>query len=85
MTDKDGTEVLRQPLDSESDYTLVENLVPGTTYHVALLKSDDSVLWEDDVKTKLVTGEFPLLKYQQVDGYALVQLLNFRLMSLLTS
>lgn len=53
VTDKDGTEVVRQPLDSESDYTLVENLVPGTTYHVALLKSDDSVLWEDDVKTKL--------------------------------
>ena len=76
VADKDGTEVVRQSLDSESGYTLVENLVPGTAYHVALLKSDDSVLWEDDVKTKPVAREFPLLKYQQVDGYTLVQLLN---------
>ena len=65
-----------ESLDSENDYTLVENLVPGTAYHVALLKSDDAVLWKDDVKTKSVTGKFPLLKYQQVDEYMLVQLLN---------
>ena len=65
-----------ESLDSENDYTLVEYLAPGTTYHVALLKSDDAVLWKDDVKTKSVTGKFPLLKYQQVDGYMLVQLLN---------
>ena len=32
--------------------------------------------WKDDVKTKSVTGKFPLLKYQQVDEYMLVQLLN---------
>lgn len=76
VTDEEGTEVVRRSLDSENDYTLVENLVPGTTYHVALLKSDDAVLWKDDVKTKSVTGKFPLLKYQQVDGYMLVQLLN---------
>ena len=31
---------------------------------------------EGDVKTKSVTGKFPLLKYQQVDEYMLVQLLN---------
>ena len=68
--------MVRRSLDSENDYTLVENLAPGTTYHVALLKSDDAVLWKDDVKTKSVTGKFPLLKYQQVDGYMLVQLLN---------
>lgn len=76
VTDEEGTEVVRRSLDSENDYTLVENLAPGTTYHVALLKSDDAVLWKDDVKTKSVTGKFPLLKYQQVDGYMLVQLLN---------
>ncbi|MDR0713610.1 MAG: hypothetical protein LBF89_05040 [Bacteroidales bacterium] len=76
VTAKDGAEVVRQPLNSE-DYTLVENLAPGTSYRVALLKSsDNSVLWEADVKTKPVAGEFPLLKYQQVDGYTLVQLLN---------
>ena len=68
VTDENGTEVARRSLDSENDYTLVENLVPGTAYHVALLKSD--------VKTKFVTGKFPLLKYQQVDEYMLVQLLN---------
>lgn len=76
VTDEEGTEVVRRSLDSENDYTLVENLVPGTAYHVALLKSDDAVLWKDDVKTKSVTGKFPLLKYQQVDEYMLVQLLN---------
>ena len=76
VTDENGTEVARRSLDSENDYTLVENLVPGTAYHVALLKSDDAVLWKDDVKTKSVTGKFPLLKYQQVDEYMLVQLLN---------
>ena len=67
VTDENGTGVVRLSLDSENDYTLVENLVPGTAYHVALLKSDDAVLWKDDVKTKSVTGKFPLLKYQQVD------------------
>lgn len=76
VTDGNGTEVMRRSLDSDDDYTLVGNLTPGTTYHVALLKSDNTVLWEDDVKTRPVAGKFPLLKYQQVDGYMLVQLLN---------
>ena len=67
---------MRRSLDSDNDYTLVGNLTPGTTYHVALLKSDNTVLWEDDVKTRPVAGKFPLLKYQQVDEYMLVQLLN---------
>ena len=44
VTDEEGTEVVRRSLDSENDYTLVENLAPGTTYHVALLKSDDAVV-----------------------------------------
>lgn len=71
----DGQKI-QQPLDPEVDYLLVEDLNPGKTYHLSLLKPNDSVQWERDIKTRPYTGDFPLLKYQQVDGYTLVQLLN---------
>lgn len=83
-TDKAGTLVIEsddgkkihQSLNPETDYSLVKDLIPGKTYHLSLLKPGDSIQWEKDIKTKPQTGEFPLLKYQQVDGYTLVQVLN---------
>lgn len=72
----DDGKKIRQPLDPEADYSLIEELIPGKSYHLSLLKPDDSVQWERDIKTRPQAGGFPLLKYQKVDGYALVQILN---------
>ena len=54
VTDENGTEVVRRRLIRRMTIHWLKNLAPGTTYHVALLKSDDAVLWKDDVKTKSV-------------------------------
>lgn len=72
----DDGEKIRQSLDVETAYTLIEDLDPGKTYHLSLLKPDDSVQWKRDIKTKPQTGEFPFIKYQQIEGYIFVQVMN---------
>ncbi len=65
-----------QPLAANANYMLVENLSPGKTYRLSLVKPDDSVVWEREIKTKTQVRDLPLLKYQQAGDYMLVQVLN---------
>lgn len=65
-----------QALSQDANYTLIENLLPGKSYHISLVKTDNSVAWERDIKTKTKVRDFPMLKYQQAGDYMLVQVLN---------
>lgn len=65
-----------QALPQDANYTLIENLLPGKSYHISLVKTDNSVAWERDIKTKTKVRDFPMLKYQQAGDYMLVQVLN---------
>ena len=63
-------------MPQDANYTLIENLLPGKSYHISLVKTDNSVAWERDIKTKTKVRDFPMLKYQQAGDYMLVQVLN---------
>lgn len=75
ITDEEGN-TTTQPLSPKVDYTLIENLLPGKSYHFSLVKSDNSILWEREIKTKMKVRDLPMLKYQQAGDYMLAQVLN---------
>jgi hypothetical protein len=75
VKDENGSTTTR-PLSENEDCMLVDNLLPGKTYHISLIKSDGSVIWEQDIKTKTKTSDYPLLRCQQTGDYTLVQVLN---------
>lgn len=63
-------------LTGDTDYILIDGLLPGTLYNLSLIKEDGSLMWQREVRTKTRAGDFPLLKYQKAGRYNLVQILN---------
>ncbi|MDR0692821.1 MAG: hypothetical protein LBF69_07290 [Prevotellaceae bacterium] len=74
IKDEEGN-TTNQSLDQDVDYSLIEGLSPGKSYHISLVKHN-SIVWERDIKTKTKIRDIPMLKYQQAGGYMLVQVLN---------
>jgi hypothetical protein len=72
----EGGNTTDQSLAQDVDYSLIEGLSPGKSYHISLVKPDNSIVWERDIKTKTKIRDLPMLKYQQAGGYMLVQVLN---------
>jgi hypothetical protein len=75
MEDEGGHETVL-PLSQDMNYTLIEHLLPGASYHVSLVQPGGGVVWERDIKTKPKPGDFPLLSCRQAGDYLLAQALN---------
>jgi hypothetical protein len=72
----EGGNTTSHSLALDANYSLIESLSPGKSYHISLVKSDNSVVWKRDIKTRTKVRDFPMLKYQPAGDYMLVQVLN---------